>query len=79
MTDDAPGKLKEAAPSGWYVGTPTYDDRHGEWVIHAFDPDSVANNGLRAREWTAVGPTEEQAVRTMVACLHEIAAGRVPK
>jgi hypothetical protein len=76
--DDLLAELR-ATPPGWYVGTPSYDERYREWVIHAFDPSSPAKNGLRAREWTAIGPTEERVVRTMTDCLREIAAGRVPK
>ena len=35
--------------------------------------------GTRKREWTEVGPTEEQCTRNMAYCLREIGAGRVPK
>jgi hypothetical protein len=61
------------------VGSPTYDDRYGQWVIHAFDPTSLARNGLRAREWTSIGPTEAAAIDEMTRCLGEIGSGRVPK
>jgi hypothetical protein len=71
-------ELRTATPRGWYVGSPSFDDRYSEWVIHAFDPSSPATNGLRAREWTSIGSTEERAIQTMTACLRHIGAGRVP-
>lgn len=79
MHDEAYDELLAAAPPGWYVGKPSYHDERAEWVLYAFDPRERAKNGLRKREWTAVGQTEEQVIRSMAYCLREIAAGRVPQ
>lgn len=71
--------LHAATPTGWYVGSPSYDDGRRQWVMHAFDPGERAVGGLRAREWTAVASTEAGVVREMARCLAEISAGRVPR
>jgi hypothetical protein len=61
------------------VGSPSYDDERGEWVMHAFDPRERAVVGVRKSEWTAVARSEDGVVREMARCLAEIKAGRVPK
>lgn len=72
-------ELLDATPRGWYVGTPAYNGRRGEWSMYAYDTAEKAHIGKRSREWTAVQPTQEGVVREMARCLREIAAGRVPK
>lgn len=78
MHDDY-DELLAATPPGWFVGRPAYNDQQQTWEVYAFDQNERAKNGLRKREWTAEGPTEEQCIRNMAYCLREIAAGRVPK
>jgi hypothetical protein len=69
-------ELLAGTPPGRFVGTPSY---HVEWALYAFDTCEKAHIGKRSREWTAVAPTETLVVREMARCLHEIAAGKVPK
>ena len=47
--------------------------------MYAFDPAETPKVGHRAREWTAIGPTEARVVHEMAKALREIGAGRVPK
>ncbi len=72
-------ELHDPSPPGWYVGTPSYHVERREWLRYDFDTREKAHIGRRSREWTAVAPTEEGVVREMARCLHEIAAGRVPR
>jgi hypothetical protein len=73
-------ELLAATPPGWSVGQPTFEERRAvPWSMYAFDTVERPNIGRRQREWTAIGPTEEQVIRTMSYCLREIGAGRVPK
>ena len=46
--------------------------------MYAFDPSETPDVGKRSREWTAVGPTELDCVRTMARCLAELKEGRYP-
>lgn len=71
--------LLAVVPSGWYVGRPSYHHERNEWLLYAFGPSERAKVGVRSREWTAAGSTEERVVQEMARCLGEIAAGRVPK
>lgn len=64
---------------GWQVGRPYFHDERGTWEQYTFDPKERPKVGKRSREWTAIGPTEVDCVRTMAYCLRELAAGRWPK
>jgi hypothetical protein len=80
MHDEAWDELLPATPRGWFVGKPTFDEHRAvPWSIYAFDTTERLKAGRRKREWTAIGPTEEQVIRTMAYCLREIGAGRVPQ
>ena len=57
----------------------TFDERQNRWEQYAFDRAETPVVGKRSREWTAVGPTELECVRTMARCLAELKAGRWPK
>ena len=72
-------ELHAATPAGWYVGTPVYHVEREQWAPYAYDTTERVKIGRRSREWTAVGPTEVDAVREMARCLREIGAGRAPK
>jgi hypothetical protein len=80
--DDRPrgclGERHDAAPQGWHVGQPSYDERRSVWEQHAFDPTGQAKAGVRSREWTAVAPTELEVIRELARCLRVIREGRVP-
>ena len=69
----------DATPEDWYVGRPYFDDRQNHWEQYAFDASEKPIVGKRSREWTAVGPTELECVRTMARCLGELKAGRWPR
>ncbi len=71
-------ELIDATPAGWFVCTPVYHVERQEWAIYAFDTREKAHIGKRSREWTAIAPTEEGAVRETARCLREVAAGRMP-
>ena len=34
--------VHEDTPAGWYVGRPSYEERYGQWSMHAFDPSEPA-------------------------------------
>ena len=76
---DAWAKLHAATPPGWWVGRPSYHNERRQWVMYAFDPSERAIVGVRQREWTAVGESEEAAVREMARCLALIKERRVAK
>lgn len=72
-------EIQRSLPS-WFVGRPAFEEHRAvPWSMYAFDQTERPKVGRRQREWTAVGPTEEQVIRTMAYCLRELAAGRVPK
>lgn len=71
--------LQDALLPGWFVGTPVYHVERREWALYAYDTTERALIDKRNREWTALGPTEADAIREMARCLAEIAAGRVPR
>lgn len=78
--DEAWDQLLAAKPAGWFVGQPAFEERRDPpWAMYAFDATERSKAGRRQREWTAIGPTEEQCIWNMAYCLREIAAGRVPK
>lgn len=77
--EEAWNEIHAATPSGWHVGRPGYNPGRHIWEQYAFDPSERPRVGLRSREWTAIGDTEEAVVREMARCLREIGAGRVPK
>ena len=83
MTDEARATawslLHDAAPSGWWVGSPNYHEVRREWILCAFDPSQPPTVGVRKREWQAVAQSEADVIREMARCLRQIAAGRVPK
>lgn len=72
-------ELHEAKPATWYVGTPVFNERRGEWSQYAFDTAERAHVGRRSREWTAVHPTQEGVLREMARCLRAFAAGETPR
>lgn len=76
---EAWSELHDATPSGWYVGTPVFNERRNEWSVYAFDTTERVKVGHRRREWTAVDPTQEGVLRELARCLREIAAGRIPR
>jgi hypothetical protein len=43
--DDAWNDLHDAAPAGWYVGRPAYDEGRKAWEKYAFDPSERARAG----------------------------------
>ena len=47
--------------------------------MYAFDPNERPRVGLRSRESTALGDSEEDVVREMARCLRAITAGRAPR
>lgn len=50
MADDpatAWAAIHENTPNGWHVGQPGYEDRYGQWSMHAFDPSEKAVEGGR--------------------------------
>lgn len=77
--EDAWNELHAALPAGWYVGTPSFNERRDEWSVYAFDTTERVKVGKRSREWTAIHPTQEGVIREMARCMAEIAAGRVPR
>jgi hypothetical protein len=56
--EDAWDALHAATPQGWYVGRPSHHPERQEWIMFAFDPSETAVMGQRARQWTAVHPTD---------------------
>jgi hypothetical protein len=77
--EDAWAAVHRALPAGWTVGSPSYHDERREWLMYAFDPSERPKVGVRSREWTAVGWTEEGVVREMARCLRELPEHRTPK
>ena len=74
--DDEPEAAWDAVfaslPAGWSVGRPSYHDERHEWTQYAFDSFEVPKVGLRSKEWTAIGATEEDCLLEMARCLREI-------
>jgi hypothetical protein len=86
MTDeleDAWEAVHAATPDGWYVGRPSEQPERQQWAMFAFDTPERAiegkREGKREGEWTTVGPSELEVVRSMGYCLRELGAGRWPK
>ena len=83
MTDEATvaawAAVHANTPAGWFVGQPGYEERYGQWSMHAFDPSEKAMDGGRGRQWTAVGRTKLECVQEMARCHGELKAGRWPK
>ena len=61
------------------VSVPPSGTTRRPWELYAYDPTSLAVNGKREREWTAIGPTEAAVVAEMARCLMELDEGRWPK
>jgi hypothetical protein len=76
--DGALDALQAAAPSGWYVGRPSFHDERYEWQMYAFDSSEVASGGIRKREWTAIASSEEAVVREMARYLRRSARAEYP-
>ena len=72
-------EIHDNTPSGWVVGQPGYDDAHRQWSQYAYDPSEKLVVGKRSREWTAVGQTELDCLKTMACCLGELKEGQWPK
>ena len=72
----ASAELHEANVRGWYIGTPSFDERHDEWQMYAFDPAERPRVGHRSREWTAVHPTQIGVIRSMAHCLRRHKANK---
>lgn len=72
MTDEdvaaARRDLHDATRPGWFLGRPSYDERRDEWALYALDTTERPKAGRRAREWTAVAPTQARVVREMTRC-----------
>ena len=50
--------VHEHTPPDSYVGQRGYEERHGQWSMHAFDTTETPIAGSRSGEWTAVGRSE---------------------
>jgi hypothetical protein len=74
--EEAWDALLAVAPTGWYVGRPSYHLERDEWLLYAFDPSERAVVGVRSRELTAKASTEVGVVREMARCLRAIADGK---
>ncbi len=72
-------ELLQAAPEGWYVGDPQFEDERGVWTIHAFDRTEQPIGAMRERDWTAVAQTEKGVIPEMTRYLQEISEGRWPR
>jgi len=70
--------VRAANALGWRVGRPYYNDERRSWEQYAFDP-TERSEGMRSREWIAVGPTEVGCVRSMAYCLRELGERRWPR
>ncbi len=68
-----------AAPDGWPIGRPGWEDRYQHRSMYAFDPSEPAVYGGREQQWIAVGQTELDYVHDMAYCLGESKSGRWPK
>jgi hypothetical protein len=77
--EDAWYDLHDAKPEGWFIGRPYHYPDRGTWEQYAFDPTELAHDGVRSREWTAVGLTELEVIRELARCLRLIREGRVPE
>jgi hypothetical protein len=53
-------------------------DERRQWVQYAFDPSERPSDGLRSREWTAVGASEVEVVREMAGRPGTTELGRLP-
>ncbi len=69
-----------ATPPGWQVGRPyRHEERGGAWEQYAWFPSGRARGARPAKEWIAVGETEEACLREMARCLEELGQGRWPE
>jgi hypothetical protein len=71
-------ELQAARRDGWYIGIPLYSVRRRSWQLYAFDTTEWAPSGVRTRERTATGSTEDECLREMARCLRELGRKKLP-
>lgn len=47
---EAWNELHDSVPPGWYIGTPAFNERRGEWSMYAFDTTEKRRAKLFARQ-----------------------------
>ena len=73
--DESSQALRAAQVAGWYVGIPLYDVERHRWRLYAFDATERPNHGMRKRERTVVGQSEQECVREMARLIRELSQG----